>query len=572
MRIKQTARKSTLGSVKDLLVSAKKSKHSCKQEDTSEETREEQSVPARNVRRRIAYRKTLAIKEIRRYQKSTELLIRKLPFQRLVREIAIEFQADIRFQCLALDCLQEAAEAYIVQLFEDTNLCCIHARRVTIMPKDILLAKIKRERIMASRHILDDHETNFPQNLERIGHCAKAIGDVVIIMGGIGLNVCLHIDYFRFGKERTIKEGIVTLYHIELKKCATLFASFPARIRGLKTWNNVETIIQSNNDIIISGGYRTHLLVTPLWKMNGTHWQQIMPSEASHEIPEKAIYTVYQSWFYNDKIYLFGGYTDVQNEEESSSEVLSWFRKNSKKFVRHELDGCSWTNQLLSFDLNEKLWEDVESHGDVPSPRSRYACALVRDKLYLFGGNGSGSEYGLPMDDFYVLDMTNFTWRILNDISGSRPPARYQHSLTYVNHINSLFLCGGLSDEYEGLADEWIYDLDKNTWTRLSSGEVEPRCYHVSVPTVYGSVLSIGGSTHAEYGEESLSPATAVKEHMFTTKPLKRLALNVVYTLRDWWYLLPHNIQNELEKWYKFELASKSSPILNEDLLNYLDL
>ena len=91
---------------------------------------------------------TLALKEIRRYQKSTELLIWKLPFQRLVHEIANDIDVcpahlhgKIRFQSAAVMALQEASEAYLVGLFEDTNLCAIHAKRVTIMPKDIQLAR-----------------------------------------------------------------------------------------------------------------------------------------------------------------------------------------------------------------------------------------------------------------------------------------------------------------------------------------------------------------------------------------------------------------------------------------------
>lgn len=90
---------------------------------------------------------TVALREIRKYQKSTELLLRKLPFQRLVREIATEFKTDLRFQSSAVLALQEAAESYLVGLFEDTNLCAIHAKRVTIMPKDIQLARrIRGER------------------------------------------------------------------------------------------------------------------------------------------------------------------------------------------------------------------------------------------------------------------------------------------------------------------------------------------------------------------------------------------------------------------------------------------
>jgi histone H3 len=84
---------------------------------------------------------TVALREIRRYQKSTELLIRKLPFQRLVREIAQDFKSDLRFQSSAIGALQESVEAYLVSLFEDTNLCAIHAKRVTIResPLNVLL-------------------------------------------------------------------------------------------------------------------------------------------------------------------------------------------------------------------------------------------------------------------------------------------------------------------------------------------------------------------------------------------------------------------------------------------------
>ena len=90
---------------------------------------------------------TVALREIRRYQKSTALLIRKAPFQRLVKEIAATFRSDLRFQSSAVMALQEAAEAYLVGLFEDTNMCAIHARRVTITPKDMALARrIRGER------------------------------------------------------------------------------------------------------------------------------------------------------------------------------------------------------------------------------------------------------------------------------------------------------------------------------------------------------------------------------------------------------------------------------------------
>jgi histone H3 len=83
---------------------------------------------------------TVALREIRHYQKSTDLLIRKAPFMRLVREIANNID-HLRFQGTAILALQSIAEAYLVGLFEDTNLCAIHAKRVTIMPKDLQLAR-----------------------------------------------------------------------------------------------------------------------------------------------------------------------------------------------------------------------------------------------------------------------------------------------------------------------------------------------------------------------------------------------------------------------------------------------
>lgn len=87
---------------------------------------------------------TLALKEIRRYQKGTDLLLLKLPFSRLVREVALSMSTTgeiLRWQSQAIMALQEAAEAFLVHLFEDTNLCAIHAKRVTIMQKDMQLAR-----------------------------------------------------------------------------------------------------------------------------------------------------------------------------------------------------------------------------------------------------------------------------------------------------------------------------------------------------------------------------------------------------------------------------------------------
>ena len=133
-RTKQTARKSTGGKAPRKQLASKAAK---------------KSTPASGgLKKPHRYKPgTVALREIRKYQKSTEMLIRKAPFQRLVREIAQDYKSDLRFQSNAVLALQEAAESYLVGLFEDTNLCAIHAKRVTIMPKDMILARrIRGER------------------------------------------------------------------------------------------------------------------------------------------------------------------------------------------------------------------------------------------------------------------------------------------------------------------------------------------------------------------------------------------------------------------------------------------
>ena len=84
---------------------------------------------------------TVTLREIKRYQKTTDMLLPRASFQRLVRSITMDMDHSLRFQSQALHALQEASEAYIVGLFEDTNLCAIHAKRMTVMKKDMDLAR-----------------------------------------------------------------------------------------------------------------------------------------------------------------------------------------------------------------------------------------------------------------------------------------------------------------------------------------------------------------------------------------------------------------------------------------------
>ena len=88
---------------------------------------------------------TVALREIRRYQKSTELLLRRAPFRRLVREIAQDFHNEpLRFGSDAFAALQEASEMFLTEVFGDANLCAIHDKRVTLLQRDLQLAQKMR--------------------------------------------------------------------------------------------------------------------------------------------------------------------------------------------------------------------------------------------------------------------------------------------------------------------------------------------------------------------------------------------------------------------------------------------
>ena len=139
-RTKQTARKSTGGKAPRKQLATKAAR---------------KSAPATGgVKKPHRYRPgTVALREIRRYQKTTELLLRKKSFYQLCREMVQDFSADMRYQSSSILAMQEATEAYFAGLFEDTNLVAIHTRRVTILPKDIqLVRRIRNEDAVSARH------------------------------------------------------------------------------------------------------------------------------------------------------------------------------------------------------------------------------------------------------------------------------------------------------------------------------------------------------------------------------------------------------------------------------------
>lgn len=152
-RTKQTARKSTGGKAPRLQLQKhpKKSKTSTTGNADPDSTQQygtgNNAGDSKGKKKPYRFKPgTRALMEIRKFQKSTDLLIPRASFQRLVREISQDVKTDVRWQAAALLALQEATEAHLVLLFETANLCAIHRRKVTIQPKDMQLARRIRGR------------------------------------------------------------------------------------------------------------------------------------------------------------------------------------------------------------------------------------------------------------------------------------------------------------------------------------------------------------------------------------------------------------------------------------------
>ncbi|VDM44200.1 unnamed protein product [Toxocara canis] len=145
VRTKQTAKKSAPAPSKLRKLEAKR--HSLSKKSTP---RKEESIKKRRFKPGQR-----ALQQIRKLQRTTELLMPRAPFMRLVREIARQVAPnhnDLRFQSAAISALQEATEAYLTMLFEDCNLAAIHAKRVTIFPKDMQIVRRIRGELLKFGH------------------------------------------------------------------------------------------------------------------------------------------------------------------------------------------------------------------------------------------------------------------------------------------------------------------------------------------------------------------------------------------------------------------------------------
>ena len=143
MRTKQVAPKKGNDHKKTKVIATKE-----KAALVSKKIKAQKEIDGVKVRKAHRFRPgTVALREIRKYQRSTDMLIKRAPFRRLIREIAQDYKDDVRFQKSAIDAIQEATESYITSLFTDSNLAALHTGRTTVMANDLhLTLRMRGER------------------------------------------------------------------------------------------------------------------------------------------------------------------------------------------------------------------------------------------------------------------------------------------------------------------------------------------------------------------------------------------------------------------------------------------
>ena len=214
-----------------------------------------------------------------------------------------------------------------------------------------------------------------------------------------------------------------------------------------------------------------------LWTLKRTKrgsftWSYIKP-QCKQQSPSPRAW--HCGWEYEGKLWIFGGLGP-------SPEGYLNYSRDIVAFVGSP--GLSRNNQLLCYDPNTRKWINPRCFGDVPSPRSGHASAIIKNKVWLFGGYREHDD-----DIFCMLTMHSLTWTQIH--IQFHPPACHECTITAV--ADQLVLQGGRSGEGQYLGDTWILDLKSHSWKLYTSRKDHPRWCHTGCSGCNRSVIIHGG-------------------------------------------------------------------------------
>ena len=261
-----------------------------------------------------------------------------------------------------------------------------------------------------------------------------------------------------------------------------------------------------------------------LWKLsrhkNGLFtWQRIFIAMKGTPSPRCS----HSGFEYEEKMWIFGGYGDSPH---------GYLHENGyftvKGFTRYG-SGCN--NQLLCYDPCIQTWKNPRCLGDVPSPRRDHSMAIIKDKVWSYGG--VKSRYYL--DTWHELNMKSMTWTQIS-VCTPKPEIKHSTSLTAISENELVLRCCDIK-QWHGFKlpyseGTWILDVNTHSWTHYATATDHPRHGHTGTSGLNSSVIVIGGSSRYHLYYVTFSPYNVTFSLLLEPKSLQQLAMRILYEHR----------------------------------------
>ena len=353
------------------------------------------------------------------------------------------------------------------------------------------------------------------EHSSRYEHVAVRLDNYIVVIGGFNRYIDIasthviwtynvYTDYWR-------------KYHTPGSKSA------PPPLQG-----TCATIIDT--DIYMFGGYnpKSWRNTNEIWKLTRApqghfDWSKI---EFHHDAKLPYPLTGHSGWEYEKYLWIFGG---------TSNGLVS-----SKYLNDHgDISGIfQYSNQLLRYDPSMHIWTNPQCFGAVPSPRKGHRSDVIRDKVWLFGGEDCILE---DLDDFFELDMQSLVWTEITT-GQTKPYRRSNFSLTAISDQQLVLYGGSSAVEVHGLSGAWIMDLPSQTWRKYTPCQHHDRAFHTGSLGANKNVVIIGGL-------DMRGLDTPTFHLMLEAKSLQQLAMKTIYSNKDTlpWKCLPSKLLAQLE-------------------------
>lgn len=259
------------------------------------------------------------------------------------------------------------------------------------------------------------------------------------------------------------------------------------------------SVVVFKNTVWILFGFFTQGIFNSMYKINTNNFEFSNVQYLHHDQPAKlpSPRNKHVSWYFNKKIYSFGGYGPTS--KGFLSEHANYVNDSSVDYIDH-----GWNDQLLEFDPVLRTWNEVECEGTIPLARAAHSVTQVGSVVMIFGGRHLDKR----LNDLQQLDMCTFTWTSI-ETRGSSPLGRSWNSLNYMAHDHSLIVLGGFSSSNNVLDDVWKFDLKTLLWKNVTCLPIQKtrRLWHTSVAmddelVVFGGCSNNIMSEYPDYNHE----------------------------------------------------------------------